>query len=79
MIDIKSLPMAELLTDRAESVADMDACARALTAGIVSYGRGESVQERLRINKEIVAKIDAELKRRTSIVHGHQHFRGPAE
>lgn len=61
--DITKAPDAELLIDRAESIADIQVCELALLHGIQTYSGG-SVAERLEGNRKIVEKIDVELARR---------------
>lgn len=65
MADIKTIPTPELVKDRYESIDDIGLCKKALENGITVYSGG-TVRERLRVNEEIVRKIDDELKRRES-------------
>jgi len=63
---IEDFPMEELQTDRAESVADIALCRRALDEGVETYFAGKSsVRYRLAENERIVGVIDAELERRS--------------
>ena len=63
---IEDFPIEELQTDRAESVADIQLCQRALGEGVETYSDGKnSVQYRLAVNERIVRIIDAELDRRS--------------
>ena len=63
-VDITRLPLEELLDDKQASLADIKLCEDALKIGADTYGFGQSVKKRLKVNQLIVAKIDAELKRR---------------
>ena len=62
-MDIKIIPMDELLKDKAESVVDIQDCKNALDVGLKQYSGG-SVQKRLDVNQGIIDKIDIELARR---------------
>ena len=62
-MDIKTIPMKDLLKDKAESIQDVQDCTTALKVGVTTYSGG-SVQERLDVNQSIVVKIDNEIKRR---------------
>jgi len=63
---IEDFPIGELEIDRAESVADIQLCQRALGEGAETYFDGKSsVQYRLAVNEHIVRIIDAELERRS--------------
>jgi len=64
MINITTIPLSELKNDLAETVIDIKVCDLALLHGIVTYSGGQSTSERLRINKEIKAKIEAEIDKR---------------
>lgn len=63
---ISKIPTTELLDDRAVCGTDIRLCVIALRGGIEIYGDGDSVEERLEGNKTIIAKIDAELARRSA-------------
>jgi hypothetical protein len=64
MIDIETIPTFELKEDLAESIGDIELCERAIKAGVTTYGKNESVQNRLDANKRIKQKIETELKKR---------------
>ncbi len=68
MSNLSCIPLAELLTDRAETVTDIKLCEFAIRHGIESYGgKGhdeKSVQERLDANRRILSAINDELKER---------------
>ena len=66
-MDITKIPTEELLTDRVESLQDIQVCRTALAQGITEYSNGKSVQHRLDVNREIVVKIDSELARRKEL------------
>ena len=68
--DICTIPTDELINDRLESLADIIVCEKALAVGVIEYSRGESTAERLKINKQIVEVIDAELLRRNAPAKG---------
>jgi hypothetical protein len=70
MTDITTIPMEELLEDRAASAIDIAVCKRALALGVLEYGKGGSVQERLEGNRMIIEVIDAEIARRKNEVQG---------
>lgn len=65
-MDITKISIEELNKDLAESRIDISVCENALSIGVTKYSAG-SVQERLDINKKIVAKIEVELKRRSEV------------
>ena len=60
---IEEISMRRLMKDRKESLIDIHMCETALGFGVTTY-RGESVKERLEVNKKIVERIDAEIMRR---------------
>jgi len=62
-LDIKKIPMSQLLKDKEESIIDILVCEKALSLGVIHYSGGLT-QERLDANKRIVIKIDKELLRR---------------
>lgn len=62
-MNIKTIPEDELRKDLQDSYADITLCKVVLQLGIVSRN-GESVQDRLTINQQIVVIILAELARR---------------
>jgi len=64
MTDLSDIPTNELLADLAESIADIRICELALVQGVTHYSVDKSVNYRLKINKQIVTKIEAELNRR---------------
>lgn len=64
MINLSRLTVSEMIKDKAETLEDIAVCKKALLLGITTYGEGESTAERLRVNKEILATIKAELLRR---------------
>ena len=66
MLDIKLIPLDELIADRDDSIKDIDVCEMAIKIGIKEYSAG-SVQQRLDTNKQILIKINEEIKRRESI------------
>ena len=66
MLDIKLIPLDELIADRDASEKDIEICRTAISIGITKYSAGE-VQERLDTNERIVIKINEEIKRRESL------------
>jgi hypothetical protein len=66
-VDIKTIPDEELEQDLADSYKDVVDCTNALNAGITRYSGG-LVQERLNKNKQFIAIITSEIKRRSSII-----------
>lgn len=62
-MDVKEIPMEELLADREESIKDMVLCGKALSMGITKYPSG-SISKRLEGNEKIVEVINKELSRR---------------
>ena len=62
-MEIELIPIDELRKDKQDSIVDIENCEHAISMGILRYSGG-LVSERLRINKEILTKIDIELKRR---------------
>lgn len=64
MIPIHTIPLPELLIDKAESEADMVICDKCLALGITHHKDGYSVAERIASNQKIIAAIDAEIERR---------------
>ena len=67
-VDITKLPMSELLADLEESRLDASNCQTALEMGIVLYGDGQSVERRLKVNRQIILKIEGELGRRANLL-----------
>lgn len=67
MTDTTKIPHTELMRDRDELLADITVCQSALDMGVTTYGNGKSVQERLWVDQDKVAKVDAELARRLKI------------
>ena len=61
-MNIKEIPLQELLKDKDESLEDIKICAKAIRLN-VKYSGG-SIQDRLDTNKRIVEKINNELARR---------------
>jgi len=61
-MNIKEIPLQELLKDKDESLEDIAICAKAIRLN-VKYSGG-SIQDRLDTNKRIVEKINNELARR---------------
>ena len=59
--DITTAPMQELLTDRAESLADIQFCER---MGGFQSKLATGYAERSEVNRKIVEQINAELERR---------------
>jgi hypothetical protein len=66
MNSIAAISLEQLLTDRAESEADIRTCHFALACGVTHHKDGLPVQERIDGNQRIIAVIDAELERRTA-------------
>lgn len=64
MIDIKTIPTAELLADKLDSEKDIELCRKAIDYGILFHKDGLPVQERIDVNYAIIEKISAELKTR---------------
>jgi len=62
-MDIKTILMKELLTDKEDCIVDIKVCQKALALGTTQYSGG-SIQNRLDVNKEIIIKIDKEIARR---------------
>ncbi len=62
-MDIKLIPLEELLEDKAASEADIKICEWALLLDVTEYSGG-SVQGRINGNQIFIDKIKAELGRR---------------
>ena len=62
-VDMSKFSTEDLLTDLADSDADIIVCENALRLGITEYSGGKT-QHRLDVNRKIAAKIRAELARR---------------
>lgn len=58
--------MAQLLKDRQESEYDLRICEQALASGVILYGTGQSVIDRIIGNNKVIEVIDEELKRRSA-------------
>lgn len=65
-MNIQQIPIDKLLQDRADCLSDISICNWALLLDVTEYSGG-SVQRRLEVNQEIVAKIEAELWRRKQV------------
>lgn len=63
-MDIKHMGTEELLVDLGESELDILNCEEALAIGMTTYGRGNSVEDRIRDNRKIIVMITDELDRR---------------
>lgn len=65
---ITEIPLSELHADLDASLNDIKVCELALLQGVTVYFEGTprefSVQARLDINRDIVARIEAEIARR---------------
>lgn len=61
---IRTMSLAELASDRAASVADIEICGAALRLGVRFHRDGLSVEQRLKTNRDIIETIDAEILRR---------------
>lgn len=64
MNDIKEIPTTELIADWTASYADVALCLQSIQDGKLTYGKGESVHERLDANRNIVGAIQMEMERR---------------
>jgi hypothetical protein len=64
MTDLAKLTTRELYKDLEETDDDIANCQKAVDMGILEYGDGFSVAERLEANRDIAAIIEAELERR---------------
>lgn len=64
MVDITTIPLEELHTDRLACIQDITLCQKAEAIGIKTYGDDHSVLERLHTNVGIIAQINEELARR---------------
>lgn len=62
-MNIKNISNEELMNDLEASLDDIMSCNDALSVGITTYSGG-SVADRLETNQNIVAMINAEIKRR---------------
>jgi len=62
-MNIQTFSLEELIRDREESILDIRVCESAMKVGVYKYSGGW-VKDRLEVNRKIVEKIDAELKRR---------------
>lgn len=70
IVDVQRLRLADLFMDRADSLADIAVCERAIRLGITYHQDGYPVAERLKVNREIIGKIDDELARRGELPRG---------
>ena len=61
-MNIKEIPLQELLKDKDKSLEDIKICAKAIRLNVKHSGG--SIQDRLDTNKRIVEKINNELARR---------------
>lgn len=68
-VDIKDIPTPELAADREDTVADISRCEYAMAWNVHTYSGG-AVADRLRVNRDILAKIDGELERRRHPLSG---------
>lgn len=68
MIEIEAIPDAQLQADLDDSLEDIIVCGTCLSVGVLFHRDGYSVAERLRINQQIVKKIEAELHRRKNLL-----------
>jgi len=66
--DITKIPESELLADLKETEDEIFICEWAIEAGVYTYGDGEKVSERLRVNEDIERRILAELERREGLI-----------
>jgi hypothetical protein len=66
-MDVKDILLSELFQDRAETIADIAICKRALAYGVVKHRDGYPVEDRLNVNGEILIAIDRELSRRAAL------------
>ena len=64
MSNIKDFSIDEMLADRQASVDDIIVCQQALLVGVTNHKDGLPVDERIRVNREIIAAIDDELARK---------------
>lgn len=64
MSDLTNIPDEQLIDDYIETLGDIGICEFALGLGTKFYGKGLSIEERLKENQNIKATIEAEAKRR---------------
>lgn len=64
MKPVESIPTAELRADLDSTLIDIALCEKAMARGVVGYGGGRSVRERLEMNERVRSIIEAELERR---------------